>query len=525
MPDIEFAFLAGAASGGVMSRRLRWLAIVVPALAVGLIELLSDSLLDVAFPVPLDTVLIVGVVLALAAAFSWAMFRRVDALTSALAAQNRALEARNATARALHRVSVAITALTELDPILAAVVDNTRALLEADVALLLLAGPDGRLAVRAWSGLADAIRFAGDEGDDDALRFLDPAHAVGRLAAPLQRGGGTIGLLAVGSGSARTFSVDDVEALSSLANQAAIAIENAHLQERLRELAVIEERERIAREMHDGLAQVLGYVNTKSQAVDEYLATGRIDEARTQLAELSGAARSVYVDVREAILGLRSPIVPGAGLVAALEEYARRFAEASKLAVVVSATLEARAAALSPEAEAQVFRIVQESLTNVRKHAEAHRAVRGPRGGHPRRARQRRRARLPGSRASAPGLAAVRAPGDARAGCRGRRHRRVVVPGERRGDGHGRRPGDGPGPGCRPGRGRLTRCASSSPMITRSSATGSPRSWARGATTSSGWPATARRRSRSWSGCGPTSCSWTSLCRSSPASRQPVASP
>ncbi len=162
--------------------------------------------------------------------------------------------------------------------------------------------------------------------------------------------------------------------MSSLANQAAIAIENAQLQARLRELAVVAERERIAREMHDGLAQVLGYVNTKSQAVDQYLATSRIAEARAQLAELSAAARSVYVDVREAILGLRSPIAPGAGLVGAVEEYAQRFAEASKLAVVVTATPEARAAPIAPETEAQVFRIVQESLTNVRKHAEAHRA-------------------------------------------------------------------------------------------------------------------------------------------------------
>jgi signal transduction histidine kinase len=358
-----------------MFRRSRWLTILVPALAVGAIELLSDSLLDVAFPVQMDTILIVGVVLALSAAFSFVTYRRTDALTARLGAQNEELEARNATARALHRVSVAITALGELDPILAAVVDNARELLAADVAVLLLVGPEGRPALRASSGPADAIRPVGGEGDDDALRFIDPAHAVGRLAAPLQRGGGTIGLLVVGSGTARTFGVDDVEALASLANQAAIAIENAHLQERLRELAVIAERERIAREMHDGLAQVLGYVNTKSQAVDQYLATGRIDEARAQLAELSGAARSVYVDVREAILGLRSPISPGVGLVGAVEEYAHRFAEASKLAVVVTATPEARAAALSPEAEAQVFRIVQESLTNVRKHAEAQRAA------------------------------------------------------------------------------------------------------------------------------------------------------
>ncbi len=303
----------GQAQGGAMFRRSRWLTILVPALAVGAIELLSDSLLDVAFPVQLDTILIVGVVLALSAAFSFVAYRRTDALTARLEAQNEALEARNATARALHRVSVAITALGELDPILAAVVDNARELLVADVAVLLLVGPEGRLALRASSGPADAIRPAGGEGTTTPCASSTRRTRSGAWQRRCSAAATRSGSWSSASGSARTFGVDDVEALSSLANQAAIAIENAHLQERLRELAVIAERERIAREMHDGLAQVLGYVNTKSQAVDEYLATGRVDEARAQLAELSRAARSVYVDVREAILGLRSPIVTGVG--------------------------------------------------------------------------------------------------------------------------------------------------------------------------------------------------------------------
>ncbi len=358
-----------------MFRRLRWLTILVPAIAVGAIELVGDSVLDVGLPLPLDTVFIVAVVAGAAAVFSSVMFGRIDRLAAELAARNTALESANATARALPRVSVAITALADLDRILEGVVGSARELLGGDVAVLLLGGSDGRLALRVASGPAEALRPAGALADEDVLRFVHPAWAVGRLAAPLQRGGRTIGLLAVGSRAARSFGVDDVETLGSLANQAAIAIENAHLQARLRELAVIEERERIAREMHDGLAQVLGYVSTKSQAVDEYLATGRVDEARTQLGELAGAARSVYVDVREAILGLRSPIDPGAGLVAAVEAYALRFADASKLAVTVEASPAARRAALSPEAEAQVFRIVQESLTNVRKHAEARRAT------------------------------------------------------------------------------------------------------------------------------------------------------
>ena len=357
-----------------MFERLRWLTILIPALVVGVVELLSDSVLDAYLPFPVDSVIIVAAVLVLAFVFSRLAFERMGALAGTLRARNAELEQRNATARALHRVSVAITALADLDQVVQAVVDQARLLLGADVALLLLAGADGELLLRAASGPPAAIDRQGGLPGTDALRFVDPAFVRVQLAAPLQRGGQTIGLLFVGCGEARSFDVDDVETLSSLANQAAIALENARLQGRLRELAVVAERERIAREMHDGLAQVLGYVNTKSQAVESLLASGRTAEARVQLGELASAARSVYVDVREAILGLRSPIRPEVGLVGAIEEYAGRFAEASKLAVIVEATDDARALDLAPDVEAQVFRIVQESLTNVRKHAAAGRA-------------------------------------------------------------------------------------------------------------------------------------------------------
>jgi signal transduction histidine kinase len=250
-------------------------------------------------------------------------------------------------------------------------------LLDGDVAVLVTTGPDGEAHVAAWSGPDGSVDRAGGFAASDVgvSRFVRPDLVTARLEAPLQRAGETIGLLMVGASRSRGFEVDEVETLSSLANQAAIAIENARLQARLRELAVDAERERIAREMHDGLAQVLGYVNTKSQAIEQLLVAGRTREARGLLAELAAAARSIYVDVREAILGLRSPVVPGVGLVAAVEDYATRFTEASKIAVAVEATPGARRLDLSPQVEAQVFRIVQEALTNVRKHSGAARAT------------------------------------------------------------------------------------------------------------------------------------------------------
>lgn len=355
-------------------RRLRWLSVLAPVIAVAVIELVSDGLLDGMFPFPLDTIIVVVLVALLAIVFSNIAVKRIDRLSAELRARNADLERRAASARALHGVSVAIAALADLDDILRAIVDHARARLAVDVAVLFTYGPDGEAYVAAESGPEDGIDRSGGFAGVDVARFIRPDLATARFDAPLQRAGETIGLLMVGSRVERGFAVDEVETLSSLANQAAIAIENARLQARLRELAVVAERERIAREMHDGLAQVLGYVNTKSQAIEELLAAGRTGDARDMLAELGAAARSIYVDVREAILGLRSPVVPGVGLVAAVEDYAARFAEASKIAIRVDAPDAARRLDLVPDVEAQVFRIVQEALTNVRKHSGAGRA-------------------------------------------------------------------------------------------------------------------------------------------------------
>ncbi len=358
-------------------RWLRGLSVVLPVVVVVLaLEILSDTLLDDALPFPRDAIVVSAAVLVLGTAGAVLGLRRIDALNREIADRNEELEERNAAARALHRVSVALAALSDIEAVLGAIVDQANALLKADVAVLLLADAHGEPRLRAASGPAAALRREGDlAAPDEVGRFVRPAFRVGLLTAPLQRGGSTIGSLSVGARRARAFGVDDLETLASLANQATIALENARLEARLRELAVVAERERIARELHDGVSQVLGYVNTKSQAVDELLEAGRVTEARTHLGQLAAAARSVYVDVREAILGLRNPITPGEGLVAAIEAHAAAFGEASKLAITVEATDAGRAAHLDPEAEVQAFRIVQEALTNVRKHAGGQRAV------------------------------------------------------------------------------------------------------------------------------------------------------
>ena len=133
-------------------RGLRWLSVIVPVVTVAIIEIVSDGLLDSLFPFPVDTVVVIGLVAILAWTFSAIAFRRIDALSAELRARNASLERREASARALHRVSVAIAALDDLDEILDAIVLQARDRLGADVAILLTYRPDAEPYVAAASG-------------------------------------------------------------------------------------------------------------------------------------------------------------------------------------------------------------------------------------------------------------------------------------------------------------------------------------------------------------------------------------
>lgn len=143
------------------------------------------------------------------------------------------------------------------------------------------------------------------------------------------------------------------------------------LHRRLKSQAVSEERLHIAQEMHDGLAQVLAYVNTKAQVVREHLKQGRTEEATRHLDQLAAAAREVYADVRESIIGLRSAAAPDTSIADSLREYAANWEVQSGVAVHLHLETDLQVSAGS---ELQVLRIVQEALANVRKHSQAQHA-------------------------------------------------------------------------------------------------------------------------------------------------------
>jgi len=141
----------------------------------------------------------------------------------------------------------------------------------------------------------------------------------------------------------------------------------AQLLQQQRALAVLEERERLARELHDSLGQVMGYVNAQAQAVRELLSSGQMAVADAHLARL---AQDAHTDIRESIFSLRVVVAPERGFLPALEQYLRRFEQNYGIHTELILPDELAEGAFEPAVEVQLLRIIQEALTNVRKHAD-----------------------------------------------------------------------------------------------------------------------------------------------------------
>jgi len=151
-------------------------------------------------------------------------------------------------------------------------------------------------------------------------------------------------------------------------------LDRAHtdLVEAERDNAALVERERIARELHDSLAQVLGAAHLRLRGLEGRPEVAGHPRVHGEVTDLADLCRDAYRDVREAILGLRDASRPDRTLVEHLASYVEAFSRTSS----IETRLETQGddLRLTPAAEVQVIRVIQEALTNVRKHSGARRA-------------------------------------------------------------------------------------------------------------------------------------------------------
>ena len=290
-----------------------------------------------------------------------------------------------------------IAGLVPVDDVLQLIVDRVRPLVGAQYAALGIVDANGRIERFPTSGMDDATREGiGDlpEGhgmlgliirENRSFRITDintdprrhgfpPNHPpmTSFLGVPITVKGLTVGRLYLTNKiGADEFSDEDRSLVETFALHAGIAMENARLHEQLQRLAVVDERERISQDLHDGIIQNMYAVGLSLEDVPELMDKDR-DDAIGRVERAIDSIHLAIQDIRNFIFGLRPELLEGTtlvgGLAALIEEYRHNTITEIELEIPAALTEP------PPEVTGQLLGIASESLSNVVRHARATRA-------------------------------------------------------------------------------------------------------------------------------------------------------
>jgi two-component system, NarL family, nitrate/nitrite sensor histidine kinase NarX len=166
----------------------------------------------------------------------------------------------------------------------------------------------------------------------------------------------------------REFNAAERQMLETLGQHLGVAIENQRLVSRDKELAVTEERNLLAQELHDSIAQSLAFLNIEAQMLDASLAQGNLEDARQEIAQIREGIQESYDDVRELLVHFRTRLKQ-ADLETAIGVALQRFE--GQTGIRTRFEMSGTTVSLAAEVRPQVLRIVQEALSNARRHARA----------------------------------------------------------------------------------------------------------------------------------------------------------
>jgi signal transduction histidine kinase len=185
------------------------------------------------------------------------------------------------------------------------------------------------------------------------------------LGVPVKNGDDVLGIIFVANKRSGSFTARDEELLTLFAAHAAIALTNARLYERSRELSVLEERARLARELHDAVSQRLFSIRAHARAAQVLVAK---DPARAaaEMAAIAELGAQAHGELRAAIDGLAPPELDG--LAESLRRYALLAGRAHGITVSLTAT---DIPELDPRVQTAAFRVAQEALHNALRHSGA----------------------------------------------------------------------------------------------------------------------------------------------------------
>ena len=281
-----------------------------------------------------------------------------------------------------------VRAKADLDSLLSQMLDNVRSALEADFATLTLLEDGSETMARRWvsgeipeMGIPVVVSFLnGVIQSGEAIRVGEISNAAesalqkcSMVAVPLiSQSNQPLGGILVGNCRVIQFHPRQMTLLQTVAGQVALVIHNAHLMAELEYQTTLDERTRLAREIHDGLAQTLGFLKLQMVQMQKALEQQDTELLKRGLALSYQTVSGAYEDAREAIDDLF--IDPsGNSFIGWIEQIATEFAEDTSILVTtvgVDTNINPR-----PEVQIQLIRIIQEALSNIRKHANASQAT------------------------------------------------------------------------------------------------------------------------------------------------------
>ncbi len=210
-------------------------------------------------------------------------------------------------------------------------------------------------------------------GADSCYGMWQDAEGRAFVGVPLRAHGVVTGAMTLVTHPQQRLTDEGARMLKTMGEAIGLALENAMDYENARNRATVAERERLARELHDSLAQALAYLKLKASVTHDLLASGQIAQAQDNLRQVKEIAKETYLDVREQIFGLRQQSSAGSAFLPGLAKYLADYSTAYKIDVQLELKNE-RTPEWPEDICIQLTRIIQEALTNVRKHAQAQQA-------------------------------------------------------------------------------------------------------------------------------------------------------
>ena len=314
-------------------------------------------------------------------------------LSSEFSAAAEAARSRTRDLLTLFEADRSIRAEGNLERLLEKLLTQMMGRTDAPVGGVYLADEDGVLTLRAAHGLSlpnlptppSALRPGeGFIGAAAAARAPRVTHGLSAdeqqgpvltgarsaVSLPLESEEGLLGSVVLGHPEAAHFSEANLPFLNLLAGQVSLAVRNARAYLQSEELAIAEERARIAREIHDGVAQALAFSALKLDLVARLVSAPapQLDKATSELRLAQNTIRESIREVRRSIFALRPIDLERHGFVETIRRYCSDFEQQNDLAVAVTFAGEPK---LSAKSEAALFRIFQEAMNNAAKHARA----------------------------------------------------------------------------------------------------------------------------------------------------------